>query len=108
MRVIVFSLILSPALEERLSKQQKETEIERQLLQVLVGKLEAHLSQQSRLMEGERWALQQETTRLRAREQALEQERITSLAKLEDERRALAETKVCNNLVCNIVILFSS
>lgn len=67
-----------------------------------MGKLEAHLSQQSRLMEGERWSLQQETTRLRAREQALEQERSTSLAKLEDERRALAETKVYKNVVCNI------
>ena len=83
-----------PALEERLSKQHREVESERQLLQTLVGRLEAHLIQQSRTAETERWNLQQETARLRAGEQALEVERTEFLARMEEQRRALAESKV--------------
>ena len=81
-------------MEERLSRQQKEIESERRLLQAVVGKLEAHLSQQTKHLESERWALQQETARVRAREQALEEERATSHARLEEGKRVLAESKV--------------
>ena len=67
-----------------------------------MAKLEAHLSQRTQELERERWQIQQDSARLRARETSLEKERVTSLAKLEDERRMRAETKVFRNTIDNI------
>ena len=82
------------ALEERLSKQYRDMESERELLRSLAGRLETHLREQTQAVERERWSVQQEMARLRAGEKALEEERSNSLVRLEQERRDITESKV--------------
>ena len=82
------------ALEERLSKQCRDMDSERELLRSLAGRLETHLREQTQAVERERWSLQQEMARFRAGEKALEEERSNSLARLEQERRDIVESKV--------------
>ena len=82
------------ALEERLGKQYREVESHRELLRSVVGRLETHLSQQAQSLEGERWSLQQESARVKAAERALEEQRNTLLARLEEERREITDSKV--------------
>ena len=93
-RLVFLSLPYIVALEERLSKQYRDLESERELLRSLAGRLETHLCQQSQAVETEKWSVQQERVRLRAGERALQEERNSSLARLEEERRSLAESKV--------------
>ena len=84
------------ALEERLGKQYREVESHRELLRSVVGRLETHLRQQAQSLEGERWSLQQESARVKAAERALEEQRHTLLARLEEERRDMTDSKVRN------------
>ena len=88
------SMHLCIALEERLSKEYRDMESERELLRSLASRLESQLSQQSQAVEQEKWQLQQERTKLRAGERALEEERASSLARLDQERRDLTKSKV--------------
>ena len=92
------SFSLLTALEERLGRQYRDVESSRELLASLVGRLEAHLSQGTQTLEGERWSLQQESARVKAAERALEEQRSSLLARLEEERRELTDSKVvcCN------------
>ena len=69
-------------------------ESERELLRSLAGRLEAHLSQQTQAVESERWGIEQERAKLKAEERAFEEKRATSLARLEQDRRELMESKV--------------
>ncbi len=108
-RLFVYSV-----LEDRLSRQQVENKQERERLQTLVAKLEAHISQQGRQIEQvgllqfltvsllswvrgvlqERWQLQQETSRLKAKQTAFEEERSAFLRRIEEEREQLQQAKV--------------
>ena len=81
-------------LEERLSKQYRDMESERGVLRSLAGRLESQLSEKTQAIERERWSVQQEMARLRAGEKALEEERSRSLARIEQEKRDLIESKV--------------
>lgn len=69
-------------------------ESERELLRSLASRLESQLCQQTQAVESERWNVQQETARLRAAERALEEEKKLSLARLEEQKRHLTESKV--------------
>ncbi len=66
--------------------QQAENDAERERLQSLVAKLEAHISQQGRSMEQERWQQQQDAGRLKAQQAAFHEEKSNGLARLEEER----------------------
>lgn len=90
--------------EDRLSKQYRDMESERDLLRSLTNKLEAHLTQQTQAMEEERWAIQQERARLKAGEKALEEEKRSFLSRLDQERRDLVQTKV-NKSKCSVTEL---
>lgn len=73
--------------------QQAENDAERERLQSLVGKLEAHISQQTRSMEQERWQQQQEATRLKAKQAAFREEKSSALSRMEEERTQFQLTK---------------
>ena len=51
-----------------------------------MAKLEAHISQQSKTMEQERWQLQQQAARLKTQQASFQEERAVGLSRLEDER----------------------
>ncbi len=72
---------------------QGENETERGRLQSLIVKLEAHISQQNRTMEQERWQLQQDTARLKAQQTAFRGERTATISKLEEDRDQLQSLK---------------
>ena len=82
------------ALEERLDKQYRDMESQRQLLRSVASQLETYLSQQTQSLEQERWSFQQESARLKAAERALGEERDSQLKRLEQERREMTDSKV--------------
>lgn len=83
----------SAALEERLLRQQTENSAERERLQSLVAKLEMHISQQRKQIEQERWELQQESNRLKIQQTAFEEERMSSLKRIEEDKDHLQQAK---------------
>ena len=89
----LFSLPPSKVLEERLLHQQVENEAQRSRLQDLVAKLEAHISQQSRYAEQERWTLEQESARLKAQQMAFRKEQVCELHRLEENRESLQKSR---------------
>ncbi|WAQ95521.1 FBF1-like protein, partial [Mya arenaria] len=110
-------------LQDRLNKQQDDTEQERQRLQELVARLETQIREQTRMLEEERWKVKQEQSRLQGLQNAMEDERRswndhqarermnmeksrealleeqkTTLSQLHKERQALAEEQVQFNM----------
>ena len=66
--------------------QQASNDAERERLQGLVAKLEAHISQQTKSVEQERWQLQQQSIKLKAQQISFHEERMAAMSKLEDEK----------------------
>lgn len=113
-------------MEERLIKQQLSNDLERDKLQKLIIKLEAHISQQSwqieqvgivakpfnltssiwcRSVTQERWQVQQEVAKLRAREVAFEDERSNALKGFRQGQEELQKAKVSVHHACSLAIL---
>ncbi|XP_052266250.1 fas-binding factor 1-like isoform X2 [Dreissena polymorpha] len=110
-------------LQDRLNKQQEDTEQERHRLQELVARLETQIREQTRMLEEERWKVKQEQSRLQGLQSALEEERRSwadhqarerlnmeksrealleeqksTLSQLHKERQSLAEEQVQFNM----------
>lgn len=80
-------------LEAQVLKQKLENNIERDRLQSLIAKMESHVSQQRKQIEQDRWDVQQHTAKLTAQQNAFEEERTSTLLKLETERERLEQAK---------------
>ncbi|KAK1330813.1 hypothetical protein QTO34_008751 [Cnephaeus nilssonii] len=83
----------APALQERLGLQQRDMEEERSRLQEVIGKMEAHLSEQSRLLEQERWRASAEQSKAESTQRALEEQRKVTAQQLAMEREELERAK---------------
>lgn len=70
-------------------KQQAENSTERERLHLLISKLESHISQQGKMVEQERWQLQQDSARLKMQQTAFEEERASFLRKMAEDRDQL-------------------
>lgn len=81
------------ALQERLGLQQRDMEEERSRLQEVIGKMEAHLSEQSRLLEQERWRASAEQSKAESTQRALEEQRKVTAQQLAMEREELERAK---------------
>ena len=55
--------------------------------------MEAHVAQQSRAVEQERWQQQQEAIRLKAQQAAFQEERVITMSKLEEQRTELQQAR---------------
>lgn len=93
-------------LEDRLSKQCRDVESERELLRSLASRLDSQLTQQTQTMEQERWSLQQDSARVKAAERALEEQRSVQLARLEQEKREMIESKVREMVLLKYITSF--
>ncbi|XP_028340146.1 fas-binding factor 1 isoform X4 [Physeter macrocephalus] len=81
------------ALQERLSRQQRDMEEERSRLQEVIGKMEARLSEQSRLLEQERWRVSAEQSKAESAQRALEEQRKVVAQQMAMEREELERAK---------------
>ncbi|KAM9044108.1 fas-binding factor 1 isoform 8-T10 [Megaptera novaeangliae] len=81
------------ALQERLSRQQRDMEEERSRLQEVIGKMEARLSEQSRLLEQERWRVNAEQSKAESAQRALEEQRKVMVQQMAMEREELERAK---------------
>ncbi|XP_044794527.2 fas-binding factor 1 isoform X3 [Bubalus bubalis] len=81
------------ALQERLSRQQRDMEEERSRLQEVIGKMEARLGEQSRLLEQERWRVHAEQSKAEAAQRALEEQRKVMVQQIAMEREELERAK---------------
>lgn len=73
--------------------QQVENDAEHGHLQGLLAKLEAHMSQQNRSVEKERWTLQQDFARLKAQQDVFRKEQASGLSWLEENRESLQQSR---------------
>ncbi|KAF4012879.1 hypothetical protein G4228_003226 [Cervus hanglu yarkandensis] len=85
---------LLQALQERLSRQQRDMEEERSRLQEVMGKMEARLGEQSRLLEQERWRVHAEQSKAESAQRALEEQRKVMVQQTAMEREELERAKV--------------
>ncbi|XP_057571354.1 fas-binding factor 1 isoform X4 [Hippopotamus amphibius kiboko] len=81
------------ALQERLSRQQRDMEEERSQLQEVIGKMEARLSEQSRLLEQERWRVNAEQSKAASTQRALEEQKKVMVQQISMEREELERAK---------------
>lgn len=81
------------ALQERLGRQQRDTEEERSRLQEVIGKMEARLNEQSRLLEQERWRVSAEQSKAESTQRALEEQRKVMAQQMAMEREELERAK---------------
>ncbi|XP_043317180.1 fas-binding factor 1 isoform X2 [Cervus canadensis] len=84
---------LLQALQERLSRQQRDMEEERSRLQEVMGKMEARLGEQSRLLEQERWRVHAEQSKAESAQRALEEQRKVMVQQTAMEREELERAK---------------
>ncbi|KAM8784458.1 fas-binding factor 1 [Rhynchonycteris naso] len=81
------------ALQERLGRQQRDMEEERSWLQEVIGKMEARLNEQSRLLEQERWRVSAEQSKAESMQRALEEQRKVMAQQMAMEREELERAK---------------
>lgn len=81
------------ALQERLSRQQRDMEEERSRFQEVIGKMEARLGEQSRLLEQERWRVHAEQSKAESAQRALEEQRKVMVQQIAMEREELERAK---------------
>lgn len=81
------------ALQERLSRQQRDMEEERSRLQEVIGKMEARLGEQSRLLEQERWRVHAEQSKAESAQRTLEEQRKVMVQQIAMEREELERAK---------------
>lgn len=81
------------ALQERLGRQQRDMEEERNRLQEVIGKMEVRLSEQSRLLEQERWRVAAEKTKAESAQHTLEEQRKIMVQQIAMEREELERAK---------------
>nr|XP_031324983.1 fas-binding factor 1 isoform X9 [Camelus dromedarius] len=80
-------------LQERLGRQQRDMEEERNRLQEVIGKMEARLSEQSRLLEQERWRVSAEQSKAESAQRTLEEQRKVMVQQITMEREELERAK---------------
>ncbi|XP_074199823.1 fas-binding factor 1 isoform X9 [Camelus bactrianus] len=80
-------------LQERLGRQQRDMEEERNRLQEVIGKMEARLSEQSRLLEQERWRVSAEQSKAESVQRTLEEQRKVMVQQITMEREELERAK---------------
>ncbi|XP_032472975.1 fas-binding factor 1 isoform X2 [Phocoena sinus] len=81
------------ALQERLSRQQRDMEEERSRLQEVIGKMEARLGEQSRLLEQERWRVNAEQSKAESAQRALEEQRKVVAQQMAVEREEMERAR---------------
>ncbi|XP_066237349.1 fas-binding factor 1 isoform X4 [Saccopteryx leptura] len=81
------------ALQESLGRQQQNMEEERSRLQEVIGKMEARLNEQSRLLEQERWRVSAEQSKAESMQRALEEQRKVMAQQMAMEREELERAK---------------
>ncbi|XP_077019985.1 fas-binding factor 1 isoform X2 [Tamandua tetradactyla] len=81
------------ALQERLGRQQRDMEEERNRLQEVIAKMEARLTEQSRLLEQERWRVTAEQSKAEATQHSLEEQRKVMVQQMAVEREELERAK---------------
>nr|XP_033702821.1 fas-binding factor 1 isoform X2 [Tursiops truncatus] len=81
------------ALQERLSRQQRDMEEERGRLQEVIGKMEARLGEQSRLLEQERWRVNAEQSKAESAQRALEEQRKVVAQQMAVEREEMERAR---------------
>ncbi|KAI3384804.1 hypothetical protein SNEBB_006342 [Seison nebaliae] len=74
---------------KRLEKEKSEIQIERNKLQETVQRLEVHLSEQTKLLEDERWKCLQETRKSESMRNALDEERRLLLVEIDRKKEQL-------------------
>ncbi|CAN2391846.1 factor 1, partial [Pristimantis euphronides] len=81
------------ALQDRLTRQQKDMEDERNNLRVIITNMETRLSDQSRLLEQERWRVSAEQTKVQSIQRSLEEEKRIMSQQMTMEREELERAK---------------
>ncbi|XP_056406658.1 fas-binding factor 1 isoform X2 [Hyla sarda] len=81
------------ALQERLTRQQKDMEDERNNLRVIITNMETRLSEQSRLLEQERWRVSAEQAKVQSLQRSLEEEKRIMTQQIAIEREELERAK---------------
>ncbi|XP_074080636.1 fas-binding factor 1 isoform X2 [Macrotis lagotis] len=81
------------ALQDRLTMQQRDMEDERNKLHEIIGKMEARLNEQSRLLEQERWRVSAEQSKAESTQRSLEEQRRVMNQQLNMEREELERAK---------------
>ncbi|XP_048347062.1 fas-binding factor 1 isoform X1 [Sphaerodactylus townsendi] len=80
-------------LQDRLARQQRDMEEERNRLQEVISKMEARLNEQTRLLEQERWRATAEQSKVAALQHSLEEQRRVLTQQLAMEREELERAK---------------
>ncbi|KAG9473957.1 hypothetical protein GDO78_004321 [Eleutherodactylus coqui] len=81
------------ALQERLTRQQKDMEEERNNLRVIITNMETRLGEQSRLLEQERWRVSAEQAKVQSLQRSLEEEKRITTQQIAMEREELERAK---------------
>ncbi|KAG8565695.1 hypothetical protein GDO81_012947 [Engystomops pustulosus] len=81
------------ALQDRLTRQQKDMEDERNNLRVIITNMETRLSEQSRLLEQERWRVSAEQAKVQSLQRSLEEEKRIMTQQMAMEREELERAK---------------
>ncbi|XP_075701729.1 fas-binding factor 1 [Rhinoderma darwinii] len=81
------------ALQERLTRQQKDMEDERNNLRVIITNMETRLSEQTRLLEQERWRASAEQAKVQSLQRSLEEEKRIITQQIAMEREELERAK---------------
>ncbi|XP_043946441.1 fas-binding factor 1 isoform X2 [Protopterus annectens] len=80
-------------LQDRLTQQQRDMEVERNRLHDVIAKMETRLSEQTRLLEKERWRVTAEQSKVESMQRSLEEERRVMNQQLTIERDELERAK---------------
>ncbi|NXP74456.1 FBF1 factor, partial [Ramphastos sulfuratus] len=80
-------------LQDRLLQQQRDMDEEQNRLQEVIAKMEARLSEQTRLLEQERWKAAAEQSKVESLQRSLEEQRRTTSHQLSMERAELERAK---------------
>uniref|UniRef100_A0A670ID67 Fas binding factor 1 n=1 Tax=Podarcis muralis TaxID=64176 RepID=A0A670ID67_PODMU len=80
-------------LEDRLIRQQRDMEEERNRLQEVISKMEARLNEQTRLLEQERWRVTAEQSKASSLQHSLEEQRRIMTQQLSMEKEELERAK---------------
>ncbi|KAM5136058.1 fas-binding factor 1 [Mantella aurantiaca] len=81
------------ALQERLTRQQKDMEEERSSLRLIIANMETRLSEQSRLLEQERWRVSAEQAKMESLQRSLEEQKRITSQQIAQEREELERAK---------------
>ncbi|XP_018427960.1 PREDICTED: fas-binding factor 1 [Nanorana parkeri] len=81
------------ALQERLTRQQKDMEEERNSLRMIITNMETRLSEQSRLLEQERWRVSAEQAKMDSIQRSLEEQKRIMTQQIAQEREELENAK---------------